>query len=146
MRWLWAAYRMGLWRELMDVGLTQSAFSDRMTEIISTANYDWIMEARGEEGNRPVGLIMATSLANGRAIEPFVEWFPWATTRNQVEATAVFLKVVSKRFKIFVFAHESAGPFWEKFIRHRMIRRGCKVIDHFARGEHATMYYTIGPD
>lgn len=132
----------------MDSGLTKDAFEERMLEIIASADHDWILEARGVEGNRPVGIVLGTSLANGRAIEPFVDWFPWASTRNQLEGTAAFLKLVSKRFKIFVFAEESATPFWQKIIRlqHGLIRRGCKVIDHFSRGEHAMMYYTNGPD
>lgn len=145
MRWLWAAYQMGTWRELMDEELSQRAFTERMKELIADVDQDWILEARGESGNRPVGLVLATSLASGRSIEPFVQWFPWATTRNQMEGTAAFLREVSKRFKIFVFAEEKSGDFWQKFIHYGMIRRGCKVMDHFSRGEHAMMYYTAGP-
>lgn len=145
MRYLWAAYQLGAWRDLMDVNLSQDVFTDRMLEVIGSASYDWILEARGEEGNRPVGLILGTSLASGRAIEPFVQWFPWATTRNQMEGTAAFLREVSRRFKVFVFAEEASSDFWARFIHYGLIRRGCKVIDHFARGEHAMMFYTVGP-
>jgi hypothetical protein len=126
----------------MDEGLTQPAFSEKMTELIAMAEHDWILEALGESGVRPVGLILASNV--GRGIEPYVQWFPWATPRNKLEATAVFLREVSKRLKIFVFAEESAQAFWTKFIHYGLIRRGCKVIDYFSRGEHAMLYYTVG--
>src|SRR3990167_4406600 len=106
MRWLWAAYQLGMWRELMDSGLTQPAFTDRALEVIAAASYDWMLEAKGEEGVRPVALILANKV--GRGLEPYVEWFPWATARNKLEATAVFLKEIAKQHKIFVFAEEQS--------------------------------------
>lgn len=142
MRWFWAAYQQGMWREIMDANLPQTAFAEKMLEMMSCCPYDWMVEARGEEGNRPVGLILGQTV--GRGIEPFVEWFPWATVRNQMEATAAFLKEVSPKFKLFVFADEPQDKFWASFVRRGMIRRGCKVIDYFSRGEHALMFYTAG--
>jgi hypothetical protein len=142
MRWLWAAYQLGMWRDLMDSGLTQPAFADRALEVIAAASYDWMLEAKGEEGVRPVALILANKV--GRGLEPYVEWFPWASARNKLECTAVFLKEIAKQHKIFVFAEEKSEGFWVKFIRYGMIRRGCKVLDYFSRGEHAMLYYTVG--
>lgn len=143
MRWFWAAYQMGAWRDLMEGGMPRALFRERMMEVIASAPYDWVVEAKGEDGNRPVALLLGFIV--GRAVEPAVEWFPWATPRNQVEATAVFLKEISKVHKIMVFAPESANRFWGRFSQYRMIRRGCKVLDYFSRGEHAMMFYTTGP-
>ena len=42
-----------MWRELVDDGLDQSGFADRMVEVVGSAAYDWIIEARGSEGIRP---------------------------------------------------------------------------------------------
>src|SRR3990167_7912305 len=58
MRWLWAAYQLGMWRDLMDSGLPQPAFAEKALEVIATASYDWVLEAKGIEGMRPVGLIL----------------------------------------------------------------------------------------
>lgn len=146
MRWLWAAYKLGAFRELTDSGLSQDGFMELFAEILEEAEFDWMLESRGKEGPRPVGFILGTPMAAGRGIEPFVFWFPWATTRNQLEAAAAFLKVVSRYVKIFVFAEESSAKFWNKLIHRGLIRRGCKVIDYFSRGEHAMLYYTNGPD
>lgn len=145
MRWLWAAYKMGAFREMTDTGLSQDAFMEVIMGALEDAEFDWMLEARGVEGPRPVGFILANPVAAGRGIEPFVFWFPWATTRNQLEGAAAFLKVVSKHLKIFVFAEGKSIKFCDKLIRHGFIRRGCKVIDYFSSGEHAMMYYTNGP-
>lgn len=143
MPWFWAAYQMGGWRDVMDGGLPQTLFRERLMEIMSEAPFDWVLEAKGEDGVRPVALILGFVV--GRGVEPGVQWFPWATPRNQIEATAVFLKEISKVHKLMVFADESAVRFWGKFCQYRMIRRGCKVLDYFSTGEHAMLYYTPGP-
>ena len=141
MRWLWAAYKLGMWRENLPGNLSQQAFEERAMEIIASTPYDWIVDAPGDDGLRPVGLFLGQNVGTG--IEPFVEWFPWATNRNQMEATAVFLKEISKQFKIFIFAAEDAAKFWSHFKHRGMVRQGCKVIDYFSRGEHAMLFYTV---
>lgn len=144
MRWFWAAYQMGAWRDVMDGEMPQPLFRARILEVLAAAPYDWVLEAKGSEGVRPVGLVLGFIV--GRAVEPGIEWFPWATTRNQVEGTAAFIKEIGKTHKIMVFASEDTSKFWTKFTQHRMIRRGCKVVDYFSRGEHAMLYYTTGPN
>ena len=148
MRWLWAAYKSGMWRDELSGHLSQDGFVEKFYELAGKAKYDWILEALGDDGLQPVGLILGHKVftsddVDKEIIEPFVEWFPWATSRNQMEATAVFLKEISKQLKIFVFAEENATRFWNLFVRLGMVRRGCKVIDYFSRGEHAMLYYTV---
>lgn len=145
MRWLWAAYRKGMWPELFHKGLTQNAFVEKMTEVIGSVQYEWIIDAKGVDGTRPVGLILADSRAAGRAIEPHVDWFPWATSRNCMEGSAAFLKHIGKRHKIFIYSDEPSIPFWERMIRYGILRRGCKIVDYFAMGEHTVFFYTAGP-
>jgi len=148
MRWLWAAYQMGMWREKLSGHLSQDGFEEKFYEIAGKVAHDWILEAPGDDGLQPVGLILAQRVVTGKnvdrsVIEPFVEWFPWATPRNQIEATAAFLKYISKEFKIFVFAEEDATNFWLLFKRYGIVRQGCKVIDYFSRGKHAMFFYTV---
>lgn len=143
MAWFWAAYQMGGWRDVMDGNLPQSMFRDRVMEVMAEARYDWVLEAKGEDGVRPVALVLGFVV--GRGVEPGIEWFPWATARNQIEATAAFLRDVPKVHKVMVFAEDKAVRFWGKFCQYRMIRRGCKILDYFATGEHAMLYYTPGP-
>ena len=142
MRWLFAADRLGMWRDMISGDLSAQAFEEKALEIIAAAPSEGIIDAPGSDGMRPVAIILGQRLGTG--IEPFVDWFPWATNRNQMEATAVFLKEISKQVKIFVFAAEDAIKFWSLFKRYGMVRQGCKVIDYFSRGEHAMLYYTTG--
>jgi len=148
MRWLWAAYEMGMWRDELSGHLSQAGFEEKFLEMAGDVAYDWILEAQGSDGLQPVGLVlgqrvMASAEADHEIIEPFVQWFPWATNRNQLEATAVFLKEISKNVKIFVFAAEDAVLFWNRFVQSGLVKRGCKVIDYFSRGEHAMLFYTV---
>ena len=148
MRWLWAAYQMGMWRDELSGHLSQDAFEERFLELAAEATYDWIVEAPGDDGLQPVGIVLGQRVVTGKdvqfeVIEPFVEWFPWATNRNQLEATAVFLKEISKQVKIFVFAPEDAVSFWNRFVQSGLVRRGCKVIDYFSHGNHAMLFYTV---
>ena len=136
---------MGAWREMMDDGLTTAAFRERFLEIVGAVPHDWIIEAKGNTGPRPVALVLAGTVGAGRIIEPHVEWMPWATNRNKVEAVSTFLRDVGRSWKIFIFVDERNEPFWRRMVRYRILRRGCKVSDHFARGDDAWFYYTTGP-
>jgi len=145
MRWLWAAYRMGVWRELIADDLNKNAFCERMIEIMAAINYDWIIEAKGDEGIRPVGLILAYAFPDGRIITPHVYWFPWATGRNKMEGSAVYLKEIGKRFKIFLHVDMESVPFWKRMVQYHILRQGCKVTEHYANGDDSMFFYTVGP-
>jgi len=144
LRYLWAAYRLGFWADDVDAELSKEAFQEKVIETLARADYDWIVEARQNDNMRPVGVILAHALPDGRRIEPHVDWFPWATPRNKLEGLAAFLREVSKRFKILVYVEEREQNFWERLKQYRLLRHGCKVIDHFDRGEHAFFFYTVG--
>jgi len=130
---------------MIDEGLKQSAFWERMIEILASADYDWIIEAKGADGLRPVGLVLALSVANGRGIEPHVAWFPWASGRNKMEGSAIFLREHARQFKVFIYACDADEPFWLRMTNYRILRKGCRIIDYYARGEHSMMFYTVGP-
>jgi len=134
-----------MWRDMIDDELTQAAFVERMVEIISGAAYDWIIEARGNEGIRPIGLVLANVMLAGRGIDPHVDWFPWATARNKFEGSAAFLREVHKQHKIFIFSDKESKPFWTRMCQYRILCKGCNVRDCYVRGETSTMYYTVGP-
>lgn len=145
MRFLWAAYRMGLWHDILDAELSREGFHDKLIDILSLGDFDWIIHAPQDGGVRPVGIVIAQGMRDGRRIEPHVDWFPWATPRNKLEGIAAFLLNLSKRFKIVVYAHERDRNFWERLKAYGLVRHGCKVWDHFDLGKHAFLYYTAGP-
>jgi hypothetical protein len=144
LRYLWAAYRLGFWADAIDAELSQKAFEQKVYETLGMADYDWIVDARQGDNIRPVGLILAHALPDGRRIEPHVDWFPWATPRNKLEGLAAYLRDVGKRFKILVYVEQAEQNFWERLKQYRLLRHGCKIIDYFDRGEHAFFFYTVG--
>lgn len=140
-RFMWAGYEMGMWRDNIPMNLPFSAFQEIMLELLGEAVSDWIVESRFQEGIAPIGFFIAQS--RGEAIEPYVEWFPWATARNKIECAVAFLKEVSKQQKLIIFSREDYAGFWSRMVQYGVARRGCKVIDYFSRGEHALMFYTV---
>lgn len=145
MRWLWAAYQMDTWADLFAVNLTKDAFTEKVLEMLGAVDFDWIIDAKSENGMRPVGIVLGNFRAAGRGVEPHVEWFPWATPRNKLEGSATFLYEVGKRYKSFIYSTEDNTVFWDRVCLYRVLKRGCKIGEYFGPKEGAMMYYTPGP-
>lgn len=135
---------MGMFRDYMDAGMSHEAFAGTLGDVL-TIGLDWVLLARGDEGLRPVGFMLGRTFGSRRCLEPHIDWFPWATPRNKVEGISAWLAETQKQFKIFVFAELSDRPFWDRMKAYRILQAGCVIKDHFARGEHAMLYYTAGP-
>lgn len=134
-----------MWRDYFDDDLSEVAFTNKVMEFLGIADLDWIVEARHKEGIRPVGLVLAYAMLDGRRIEPHIDWFPWATPRNKLEGMAAYLRDVSKQYKILVYVKTDETLMWERLTKYRILCRACKIRDHYSRGEHAMHYYTAGP-
>jgi hypothetical protein len=90
MGWLWAAYKFGAFREIGDV--SQDEFTARMTHALQQFPFHTVIEDRNakfSKGQGPIGIVGA--LFNGWRLEPHVEWYPWATKRNQLRGTVAYL-------------------------------------------------------
>lgn len=139
-RFLYAAYKEGGFADLIMPDLPPQTFQDRIEALLGSVEYDWVLET-----DKPIGLVMGRAIAAGRGVEVQVDWMPWASTRNKLEGSAVFFREISKHLKIFIFADEESEPFWRRFCQYRMLRNGCRVLNHFAGGRHAQLFYTTGP-
>jgi len=129
----------------MDGGLSREGFGQRIMELMAASDYDWIVEARGLEGPRPVGIILGRAFAGGRAVEPSLKFFQWASARNRIEGAAAGLREIAKTFKVFIFSRDEGAEFWVRMCHYKLLHRGCKIRDHYAVGEDAMMFYTLGP-
>lgn len=130
---------MGGWTDLLPRGMGPLTFRPAIEELIGSAHHDWILEQ-----GRPIGLLLAKEVCAGRAIEAQLDWFPWTTTRQKLEGVAAALRETTKHFQVLVFCTDQDRPFWQRFCRYRLLRNGCKVLNHFAPGEHAHFFYTAG--
>ena len=145
MGWLWAAYKKGLWTDMLPENASKDNFEDCVVDILSKVDLDWIFEVHTQDGMRPVGIVGADFRFEGHAIEPHVDWFPWATPRNKIESIVNFLTEIGKQYKIFVYSTAVDLPFWERIHKYKVLVKGCKITDCCGRGEDAMMYYTPGP-
>lgn len=144
-QYLWAAYGMGMWDDLFEPGMAKDEFRDEIMSWLCTVDMDWMLEAEHEGKVRPVGLVLGWLRPGQRAIEPHVNWMPWASTRIKFESLANYLLHVRKEYKVFVYASEEDERFWRKLCQHRVIGRVAKINDYFAPGEPAIEYCTQGP-
>lgn len=140
MGFFWAAYEDGTFSDVLVRDLTPLAFQNAMAEMIGSIHYDWVVEL-----DRPIGLFLGNAMAAGRGAEVQVDWMPWATPRDKLEATAVFLREVPKQLKVFIFSSQEHDAFFARLSRYRLLRNGCKVLNYFGAGKDATMYYTVPP-
>lgn len=145
MRWLWAAYRMGTWNTVLQEGLSQSEFKEVVIDILGQVEYDWVFDVKTDKGLRPVGLVTAQQRFEGNAIEPHVDWFPWATARNRLECSIQFLRDIGREVKIFLYVEEKDEKFWNRVWQYKVLKKGCKIHDCYGTGRDAMMYYTPGP-
>ncbi len=134
-----------MWQDYFLEKLTQSEFRAAIIHWLETVDLDWIVEAKFEGKIRPVGIILAEYRIGGRAIEPHIEWFPWASPRAKFECGAHWLRNVRKEYKVFVYSRDEDTGFFDRMKRHRLLQRGCKIPDFYQPGEDAMLYYTQGP-
>ena len=140
MSFLYAAYELGAWADLLPRGLGPTSFRPAIEDLIGSTHLDWIIESK----MTPIGLVLAREICAGRAIEAQVDWFDWATPRQKMEGIAAFFREATKHFQVLVFCTEADQRFWLRFCRYRLLRNGCKVLNHFGPGEHAYFFYTAG--
>lgn len=145
MRFLWAAYQMGGWNDLFAQNLSKEGFTEKMVEILGSVDLDWIIEIQGKNGLRPIGIVLGLFRGAGRAIEPHVDWFEWASPRNKLEGAAQFIHDIGRLYKIFLYIGKEDVLFWDRIWKYRILKKGCNINDYFAPGEGAEFYYTAGP-
>lgn len=116
-KYLWAAYKKGAFRDIFTEDLDAKEFSEVAIEyILSVYTHAWVL------GEKPVGVVF------GILTGPFIylgslEWFPWATKRQIVENLIGFLNGVRKELYCVWDCKEEDKKFYEYIARHGIIRR-----------------------
>lgn len=143
--YLYAAYLMDRWDDLLPPHLDKEQFQLTVMEHLGSHHFEWIIECKTSNGLRPVGLVYADFRFNGNGIEPHIHWFDWASPRNQLEGVLAFINDVGKHHKIFLYIPDDILGFFERVYKYKTLKKGCKISDCYGRGRHATMYYSPGP-
>ena len=126
LKWLWAANVM---RE--DAVQDQQEFTDDVLGRLQQFDEIYILEdrkRRSENGQLPVGVVTAHS--DGWALDPHVDWFPWARSYNKVRCAVAFFTLA--RFSgrvgvVRVHSDEENYKFFSGLHRYVPIKRGGKI-------------------
>lgn len=89
---LWATYKKGMFG---DLDISQEDFSEYILDEAAQYPKRWVIEDKNsnfKDGYGPVGLLMA--VYNGWEMEPHIEHFPWATTKNKLRSVVSFLQMM----------------------------------------------------
>ncbi len=122
----------------MPAGLGPQSFRPAIEALVGSVDHEWVLESNRELA----GVVLAREVCAGRSIEAQVDWFPWATPRQKLEAIGGFFREATKHFQVFVVSRPEHRAFWLRFCRYRLLRNGCTVVNHFGPGEHAYFFYT----
>lgn len=142
--YFWAAYDQGVWNGIIADGLGSQGFDTAFLDMLSTI-YDRGGMDRVVASDKPLGLFLGLPMAGELGIEVGVDWMPWVTTRQKLEATAYFLRDTSRRVKVFVWSRADGEGFYQRLARYRMLCRGGKVKNLYGAEADGRMYYTAGP-
>jgi len=136
MKYLWAAYKKdGL--PALPENLNKEEFTDLVTEFLSGFSEVFIIESPTIRGKIPVAII--TTLVTSRT-EPNVDWFPWASNRNKLEAAAYFLSKMRKR-PILIWANKETTPYFTRLAQYGVLRRIGKA-HKFVDGQDQMIFQT----
>lgn len=135
-KYAWAAYKKGA---LVSMGeaFTQEMSADQFKQlfeafVISNHHAAWTLIAPTIKGSIPVGIVLAAWAPNA----PFMVvngacWFPWASSRNKIEAMVTFLNGIRKELQLVWYALPEHKRMYEVCAMHGIIRRvGTSFVAH----------------
>jgi hypothetical protein len=119
-KYLWAAYKL----QIDDKDITPEAFQYVTLETIDTTyDYAWILEAPTKTHDIfPVGIIFGVKNNTFVNISD-IEWFPWASKRNIVEASLHFAAKVREQETVTIAVKMKDKNTMEHFTKYGIITR-----------------------
>lgn len=120
MPYLWAAYRMGVWKDTFKDDLTKDEFTLAVSDLSEMTNILAIIAPNGGK-QTPVGVIIAGE--GVRYIEPHVDWFPWATDRNKLEGIIRGILTLREIKPLFIWCDERDIDFYAHVSKYGILRR-----------------------
>jgi hypothetical protein len=148
MKWLWAAYRRGVFDRLpefpqgMDTFQFQTAFLNAVSEKLFSAGGEiWLFIAPTVRGEIPIGMVNATPSAGH--LQPHVVWFPEASGRNKMECTLKWLVEMKKTWKIDIWANPDDYQFFWHLCKYGVLRTVGKYRKFFPNGHDAYLFQSV---
>lgn len=142
--WLYAAHRKGAFRDIVgfEDDMSPEVFETKFLESVLNFDVAWILTAPNQKGpETPVGFMAA--FVRGQVMEPHVDWFPWATSRNKLETMLHFFNTFRHQFWIMAFVEMKDRPFFDKLKDYGVLWRVGPIFDSpMTQGKPAMMYHS----
>jgi hypothetical protein len=135
---MWAAYTKGGFG--LPSGLSQEQFAVALKEVMTAYEDSLVIEdanAGFKSGRGPIGFVGIKS--NGWMVEPFVDFYPWATARNVLRANVAFFQMI-RYSKIVMCVVKSLAPTNNLFDR----MKSYAVLFPIGRTDKETLYSIRG--
>ena len=88
---MYAAYRKGAFGDSLPADLDAAGFSEAFRGIVAQVHEVFLLIAPTIRPDAPVGIMTVQIGLRDDQFIPHALWFPWASSRNKVEASAWFL-------------------------------------------------------
>lgn len=147
MKWLWAAYRRGVFAHLpefpdgLDPFEFRTAIMLALDYILRAGGDAWVVVGVTPRGNIPVGLV--TAVSHRGHIEPSVLWFPEASPRNRVECAVKWLHEIKKTHKIDLWVRPRDWQLFDHLCKYGLLRTIGKYRGHFDDGDDAFILQSV---
>ena len=133
LRYLWAAYRKG-WREHFSPDLDAAEFAEQalalVLKVYEGGGEVFVLEGESVLGRMPVGVVtMVYAIRPNQTprAEPHVDWFPWATARNKLEATLRLVLEINRNFLLVTTVRQGEERLLLHLIRYGVVRLAGKL-------------------
>jgi hypothetical protein len=125
-RWLYAAYRKGVFSEI-ERDLSPQDFLEEF--IVKTSNADkiYLIVGKTKRGEIPIGVLF---FVERNIVDLHVEWFPWASSRNIIESSARVLQDLKKDYNIVITIKDNRDHFI-LLCRYGLLRSVGKIHNYY---------------
>lgn len=117
--------------------MTGPEFREEAFRFLQAQQCSWIIAAPTARGMLPVGLVIGST--QGHRLFPHAIWFPWASPRNILEGTLVFLRdSIEANMLVVIASGTKFLPFFTKLHRYGILRRCGPIPGWFSDSEAAS--------
>lgn len=137
LRYLWAAYRAGMWPEL--AANDESEFVSRVVPMLRNFHSAWIVEdASGaySSGRGPVAVVCVRT--DGWRIEPSFTFFKWITLRGALRVIVAFLQMVKYARDVGVCVircGKAERKLWERMQKYGVLFAAGRIRNGLPEGD-----------
>lgn len=114
-KYLWAAYNKGMWDGVIEFGLSKDEFVDVVYQGLALSDAIFLISGKNSVGN--IGVLTIKPIFFGQKLyhRPHIDFFPWATDRNKLEACAESIVDLRKQYSLLIDCDKETNI---KFVTH----------------------------